>query len=170
MRKGETVAQIRKELSDPNWKRNGRQPEQKVTGYTPSRIFIPKPPTPVSVAPTLATVFQPKPEQVAQTNGSGNGLAHANGQSIDRSEAERRLALAKAQKEEMLVAERQGLVVEFETVRQYVAGMIVDARNQLLRLPAELCDRLGAMGAGECRQLLDQEIRQALGKLKEFGG
>jgi phage terminase Nu1 subunit (DNA packaging protein) len=89
---------------------------------------------------------------------------------VDRSEAERRFALAKAQKEEMLVAERQGLVVEFETVRQYVAGMIVDARNQLLRLPSELCDRLGAMGAGECRQLLDQEIRQALGKLKEFGG
>jgi hypothetical protein len=60
------------------------------------------------------------------------------------------------------------LVVPLAAVNAYVAGIITQARNRLLHLPAQLADRFGALDGQGCAELLDRELRVILSGLSIY--
>ena len=84
-------------------------------------------------------------------------------------EAECRKERALADLRELELATKRGEFVEAEKVNAWIAGMIIKARDVLLRMPAELQDRLAQESdPANVRQLLDEEIRRALNCLGAY--
>ena len=64
---------------------------------------------------------------------------------------------------------REGKLIEAEPVRRAVSTMIIKARNELIRIPRELRDRLAqTTDAIEIEGLLEDRIKRALSNLSEF--
>lgn len=81
----------------------------------------------------------------------------------------RRREAAEARLKELEVGEREGSLLPAEEVRDAVNGMILHARETLLRIGAELQDRLAAMtDPVACGELVDAEIRRALTQLSQY--
>jgi hypothetical protein len=83
-------------------------------------------------------------------------------------EAKRRNQLALAQLNELELAQKRGELIAFADVNHFVSTMIIRARDILLRIAAELRDRLAAESDPiKCGELIEDEIHRALGELKE---
>jgi hypothetical protein len=92
--------------------------------------------------------------------------------SVDRvsyTEAQRRKEMALAELRELDLAKARGEVASTVEVNQYVATMILRAREILLRMAAELGDRVAQTSDPiECRRLIETEVHRALRQLAEF--
>jgi hypothetical protein len=63
----------------------------------------------------------------------------------------------------------EGRLVELSVINAFVAGMIMKARDELVRIGAELADSLAQTSDPvKCRALVDDRINQALFNLKTF--
>jgi hypothetical protein len=88
---------------------------------------------------------------------------------ISFTEAQRRKETALAELRELELAKARGEVAPTKEINQYVATMILRAREILLRMPAELSDRVAQTSDPiECKRLLEAEIHRALRQLAEF--
>ena len=69
----------------------------------------------------------------------------------------------------MELKRKQGKVVDCDEVRSVVSAMISAARNRLLIIPDELCDKLAATADPvRCREMVETRIHQALSELSEL--
>ena len=77
--------------------------------------------------------------------------------------------MALAEMAELRVKHRRGELRPIAAINAYVSGMIIEARDILLRIAPELADKLAQEGDPiKCRKLIDAEVRSALGKLAEY--
>ncbi len=84
-------------------------------------------------------------------------------------EAARRKEIAVADKHELDLKQRQGALASVAEVNAFVAGMIIFARDILLRIPGELRDRLAKESEpAKCEALVQTEIDRSLDGLAEF--
>lgn len=84
-------------------------------------------------------------------------------------EAVRREKWLKVQKEQLIVRERMGALLPADEVREYVSGMILEAKEALLRVPGELKAVLaGETDMNRIEHLLMAEMHRALGRLRQF--
>lgn len=84
-------------------------------------------------------------------------------------EAVRREKWLKVQKEQLIVQERMGALLPADEVREYVSGMILEAKEVLLRIPGELKSILaGETDMNRIENLLMAEMYRALGRLRQF--
>jgi hypothetical protein len=68
------------------------------------------------------------------------------------------------------VQAKRGEVASVAVLNSFMAGQILKARDSLMRLGPELCDRLAAASSPvTCQQMIDEEIRRALSGLVLFG-
>jgi hypothetical protein len=109
-------------------------------------------------------------------NGGGNGRAPVKGASTGGANGSESFVSAQARKEralaskhEVQLAAMRGDLVPIATVNRFFSAMIIKARDSLLRLPASLRDRLGAMDGAHCEALLDTELRFILRNLTLYG-
>jgi len=71
---------------------------------------------------------------------------------------------------ELEVAQKRGELLPASEVNAFISGMIIRARDILLRIAPELRDRLATCSdAVECERLIDDEVRRALRELAEYG-
>ena len=65
--------------------------------------------------------------------------------------------------------ERRGELRPIAAVNAYVSGMIIEARDILLRIAPELADKLAQQSDPvKCRELIENEVNEALRKLAEY--
>jgi hypothetical protein len=84
-------------------------------------------------------------------------------------EAQRQREWIRVQKDELELARRRGELAPIGEINAFVAGMIIHARDILMRIPSELKDRLAQQGnPHECEKLVVGEITRALNELAEF--
>ena len=84
-------------------------------------------------------------------------------------EALRRKEVALANLKEVELAQRRGDLIPLVQVNAWFSGCIVSARDILLRIGPELRDRLAAcVDPVVCERMVDEEVRRALGKLREL--
>jgi hypothetical protein len=71
--------------------------------------------------------------------------------------------------ERLDLALRKGEMAPIAAINAHVAGSIVRCREMLLRIPAELKDRLAyERDPGTCEELLSTEFERVLSELREF--
>jgi hypothetical protein len=86
-------------------------------------------------------------------------------------EAQRRKEVALADLRELELKTKNGDLVPVAEINAWVAGMIVEARNILLRIAPGLRDRLAMeIEPAEIDRLISLEIDRALQSLSKFGG
>jgi hypothetical protein len=84
-------------------------------------------------------------------------------------EAGRQLEWAKVRALNLKTAREEGRLIELIAVNAFVAGMIMRARDELVRIGAELADSLARESdPAKCRALIDDRIFQALENLKQY--
>jgi hypothetical protein len=70
---------------------------------------------------------------------------------------------------ELEYAQKKGQLVPIVLVNAFVGGMIVAARERLMRMPGELRDQLAAcIEPIACERMLEREVRLVLAELKEM--
>lgn len=92
-------------------------------------------------------------------------------ESADRTlaEAQRRREWIRVQKDQLELARKKAELAPVGEINAFVAGMIIRARDILMRIAPELKDRLAQQSnPHECERLVDSEIRRALAELSEF--
>lgn len=100
-----------------------------------------------------------------------NALSSKRAGGVPSTEAEgrRRKELALAELHEMKVLERRRELVSIGAINAWVAGMIIAARDILLQIGPELADKLAQQSDPiRCREMIDKEIRRALGRLAQY--
>ncbi len=84
-------------------------------------------------------------------------------------DAVRRKEIAVANKHELDYQTKKGSQVSVTEVNAFVAGMIIEARDILLRVPGELRDRLAKESdPANVEAMLQVEVDRILGRLSEF--
>ena len=87
------------------------------------------------------------------------------------SEALRRREWLKVEKEELSLERQRGELVELTPINAFVAGMILKAQEELLRIGPELRDRLAQeTDSIKCEGLVTAKIEQALNHLAQYRG
>jgi len=85
------------------------------------------------------------------------------------SEAVRQREWIRFEKEKLNLEKQRLSLVELTPVNAYVAGMIMQAREELTRIPMELRDKLAQeTDAIKCQDMLLDRIDQTLKKMSEF--
>lgn len=80
--------------------------------------------------------------------------------------AQRRKERAIADLRELELQQKRGELIPMSDVNAFISGMIIRARDILLRIAPELRDRLATCrDAVECERLIDDEVRRALAEL-----
>lgn len=88
---------------------------------------------------------------------------------ITEAEARRRKEIALAELHELRLGERRGELRPIAAINAYISGMIIEARDILLRIAPELADKLAQESDPiKCRELIEVEVKQALRKLAEY--
>ncbi len=101
------------------------------------------------------------------SGGAGELAAPASTESL--ADASRRKEIALANLNEVKLAVQRGELVDLAEINAFVAGMIIRAREILMRMPGEMRDRLAReTDAVKVGEMLDKEIRRALGQLAEY--
>jgi hypothetical protein len=107
-------------------------------------------------------------------NGKVNGNAHTDEPTsftiADKIQAEIRKERALASKHELELAAKRGEYVPVVTVNEWFGNVIVKARDRLMRIPAEVAERVVTMEAEDAAKLIEDEIVQALGMLATLDG
>ena len=81
-------------------------------------------------------------------------------------QAQRRREVAVADLRELELAQKRGELLQASEVNAFISGMILRARDILLRIAPELRDRLATCSnAIECERMIDDEVRRALREL-----
>jgi hypothetical protein len=84
-------------------------------------------------------------------------------------EAQRRREWLKVQKDELELARKRAELAPIGEINAWVAGMIIRAREVLVRIGPELKDRLAQQpNPHECERLVMGEVHRALNELAEF--
>src|ERR1700680_4506229 len=84
-------------------------------------------------------------------------------------QAQRRKEVAIADLRELELKQKRGELVAVSEVNAFVSGMIVRARDILLRIAPELRDRLATCTDPiECEAMVTDEVHRALRELSEF--
>jgi hypothetical protein len=84
-------------------------------------------------------------------------------------EAQRQREWIRVQKDELDLARKRAELAPIGEINAWVAGMIIRAREILLRIAPELKDRLAQQpNPHECEKLVASEIGRALNELAEF--
>jgi len=84
-------------------------------------------------------------------------------------EAQRRREWVRVRREELALARLKGELAPVAEVNAWVAGMILRAKEILLRIAPELRDRLAQeKDAAKCEALVTAEVQRALNQLAEF--
>jgi hypothetical protein len=84
-------------------------------------------------------------------------------------EAQRRREWLRVKRDELDLARKRAELAPIGEVNAWVAGMVIRAREILLRIGPELRDRLAqTSNPNDCQELIDREIRRALNELSEF--
>ena len=137
-----------------NAKKQKRGPQkQKRSPETGSSSELPPPPEPKHRAATA----DPQPEE---EEGEGG---------VSYSEAVRRREWIRVEKEQLNLEKQRLSLVELTPVNAYVAGMIMQAREELIRIPMELRDKLAQeLDPIKCQEMLLDRIDQTLKKMSEF--
>jgi hypothetical protein len=85
-------------------------------------------------------------------------------------QAQLRKEQALANLRELEVAQKRGELAPVGVLNVFMGGQIIKARDALMRIGQELCDRLAfASAPADCRRMIDDEVRRALGDLSLFG-
>ena len=85
------------------------------------------------------------------------------------SEAQRQREWIRVEKEKLNLEKQRLSLVELMPVNAYVAGMIMQAREELIRIPLELRDKLAQeTDPIKCQEMLLDRIDQTLEKMSEF--
>lgn len=88
---------------------------------------------------------------------------------VTMTEARRRKEVALAKLREHEVKLREGSVVSVPEINAAVSAMIIHARDALLRIGPEICDRLAACtDPVACGEMVTEEITKALRGLSEY--
>lgn len=75
----------------------------------------------------------------------------------------------RAKADEIALKERMGELIPQDKVCGFISGMIAAAKNRLMTIPDELCDRLATeTDPAICRQMLIKKLRDALERLSEW--
>lgn len=86
------------------------------------------------------------------------------------SEAVRVKEWIRVEKEKLNLARQRGELAPIVEINAWAAGMIIRARDILLRIPPELRDKLAQEDDPvRCEELLVAEIHRSLGELAEYG-
>jgi hypothetical protein len=100
---------------------------------------------------------------------SGDVNADTSPQGSSMAEAARQLEWAKVRALEQKIDREQGRLVEIVGVNAFVAGMIMKARDELVRIGAEIADKLSQeIDPAKCRAHVDDRVFQVLANLKEY--
>jgi hypothetical protein len=84
-------------------------------------------------------------------------------------QAQRRKEVAIADLRELELKQKRGELVQISDVNAFVSGMVVRARDILLRVAPELRDRLAVCSDPiECERMVNDEVHRALRELSEF--
>jgi hypothetical protein len=84
-------------------------------------------------------------------------------------EAARQLEWEKLREKQIKNEREEGRLVEVVVINAFVAGMIMKARDELIRIGAEIADRLARESdPAKCRALVDDRISQSLEALTEY--
>jgi hypothetical protein len=98
-------------------------------------------------------------------------LADITPETESQAEACRRLEWEKVRKAQRLNDEAEKNLIALPPINAWAAGMIIAARDELLRIGPELRERLAQeTDPIECEQMISKRITQALNKLNEFEG
>jgi hypothetical protein len=85
------------------------------------------------------------------------------------SEASRRFQWLRVKERELELQVLEGKLVDVGQINSYVGGMIIRARDRLLRIGPELRDRLAqSTDPNTCQELVDTEVFLALSELAEY--
>ena len=98
-------------------------------------------------------------------------LSKAESHALDAEDRrQRNLALQlKNHREQMLLGERRGQLIEKKLVQTQAAFLLVGMRQRALTLPQAYCDRLAASGDPlEVKSVLDQAMRELLSEMQEL--
>lgn len=84
-------------------------------------------------------------------------------------EAQRQREWIRVKKDELELARRRAELAPIGEINAWVAGMVIRAREILLRIAPELKDRLAQQSnPHECEKLVADEVKRALNELAEF--
>lgn len=127
--------------------------------------------TPEQIIEEAATWRQQQAEKQAREGVRAKAPESSNG--VDGgesySEAQRRKEVALANLRELELNVKSGDLTPVSEINAWVAGMIIEARNILLRIAPELRDRLAIeTDPAEIDKLISAEIDRALYQLKSF--
>ena len=91
------------------------------------------------------------------------------GETESFNQAQRRKEVAIADLRELELKQKRGELVPVSDVNAFVSGMVVRARDILLRVAPELRDRLAVCSDPiECEAMVTDEVYRALRELSEF--
>lgn len=84
-------------------------------------------------------------------------------------EAQRQREWVRVEKDKLALERERAQLAPIGEINAWVAGMVIRAREILLRIAPELKDRLAQQtNPHECEKLVDFEVRRALNELAEF--
>jgi hypothetical protein len=111
------------------------------------------------VSPEPVPAAEPPEGLASSTDPQGNSVA----------EAVRQLEWAKVRALTLKIDREEGRLIELVAVNAFVAGMIMRARDELVRIGAEIADTLARESDPvKCRAQVDDRIFQALENLKQY--
>jgi hypothetical protein len=92
-----------------------------------------------------------------------------NGANRTFAEAQRRREWLRVKRDELALARERSELAPIGEINAWVAGMIIRAKEILMRMPGELKDRLAQQSnPHECERLMMGEVLRALNELAEF--
>lgn len=117
--------------------------------------------------PTSQALYQPTPKVVPQPSAED---VETEKEGETEYAARRRKEIALANKQELEVAQRMGELVPRVQVNQFIAGQIIRARDEFLKIGPEKQDALAAEGdAAKCGRIITEAVRRALDMMAEYG-
>ncbi|HEY4088862.1 MAG TPA: hypothetical protein VGM43_23185 [Bryobacteraceae bacterium] len=122
-----------------------------------------------STRPALSRAARMQQQQPARPPEPGDEEAESVEGDLSLAEASRRLEWAKAREKELKVEEQKGKLVDTALINNWVAGMIITARDELARIGPELRERLAnELDPIVCEKMVTDRISQVLQKLRQF--
>lgn len=125
-------------------------------------------PVSVPTVPTVPTAFTiDHPSQLAPVMEFGDNSI--SGETIARAQLRKEIALANNR--ELEYFQKRQLLVPVAHVNRWFGGVIIQARDALLRLPAELRDRIAAeTDPIECERVIREKLVEVLKRLRTMDG
>lgn len=154
-----------------SWKLKRGMTADQIRGEYAKKKGLP-PPLPAASSPSSPPRVLSITESFIDEDGEGSGGSGSVLKGRETEYAARgRKEIALANERELLVAQRQGELVPRVAVSQYISGMIVTAKNVLLRIGVEKQDDLAMeTDPARCGEIVTKAVRKALEGLADYEG